>query len=158
VKHNLRTHKHLITLIAAVLSVGLAISVASAQTPYQSLLMGVLDGLKADTPWGIVDVTGAHDLWLVDAALFVDVRSSEDYEAGHIPGAILITLETLPGNLDKLPADKDALIVTYCKSGWRANLGMMTLRLLGYANVKGFAGSWVAWTDAGYPTKEGPNP
>ena len=154
----MRTHKHLIILMAAILSVGLAVSVVSAQTPYQSLLMGVLEGLKADTPWGIVDVTGAHDLWLVGAALFVDVRSSEDYEAEHIPGAILVTLETLPENLDKLPADKGTLIVTYCKTGWRADLGMMTLRLLGYANVKGFDGSIVAWIEAGYPTTKGSTP
>ncbi|MGB2983640.1 MAG: rhodanese-like domain-containing protein [Candidatus Bipolaricaulia bacterium] len=157
-RHNLKTHRHLIILIAAVLSVGLAVGVTSAQTPYQSLLMSVLDGLKADTPWGFVDVTGAFDLWGAEAAFFVDVRSSEDYEAGHIPGATLLTLETLPENLDKLPEDMDTLIVTYCKSGWRASLGVMTLRLLGYVNAKGFDGGWVAWTEAGHPTTEGSTP
>ena len=154
----MKTHKLLIIVIAAVLSLGLAVSVASAQTPYQSLLMGVLEGLKADTPWGITEVADAFALWEAGAAVFLDVRSSDDYEAGHIPGAILVTLETIPGNLDKLPEDKDTLIVAYCKSGWRANLGMMTLRLLGYTNAKGFDGSWLAWTDAGHPTTEGSTP
>ena len=157
-RHNLKTHKHLIILTAAVLSVGFAVGFASAQTPYQSMLMDVLAGLKADTPWGFVDVTGALDLWEVDAAFFVDVRSSDDYEAGHIPGATLLTLETLPENLDKLPEDMDALIVTYCKSGWRAALGVMTLRLLGYVNAKGFDGGWEAWIEAGHPTTEGAAP
>ena len=156
-RHNLKTHKLLI-LTAVILTVGLTVGVATAQTPYQSLLIDVLEALKADTPWGIVDVDGAFELWEAEAALFVDVRSSDDYEAGHIPGAVLVTLETMPVNLDKLPEDLDTLIVVYCKSGWRADIGMLTLRLLGYTNVKGFDGSWVAWTEAGHPTTEGAAP
>ncbi|MFC2106616.1 rhodanese-like domain-containing protein [Candidatus Bipolaricaulota bacterium] len=154
----MRKHKFLTLMLAAVLAISLMVSIASAQTPYESMLTEVLEQLKADTPWGIVDVVGAFDLWIAEAAFFLDVRSSEDYEAGHIPGATLVPLETLPGNLDKLPQDKDALILVYCKTGWTASLGMMTLRLFGYVNVKGFSGSWLAWTEADHPITEGTAP
>ena len=154
----MRNHRLLIILIAAVLSVGLAVCVASAQTPYQSLLKDVLDQLKADEPWGKTELEDAFALWEAGAAVFLDVRTPEDYEAGHIPGAIQVTLETLPENLDKLPQDMETLIIAYCKGGWRAAIGMVMLRLLGYVNVKGFNGSWLAWTEAGHPTTEGTAP
>ena len=47
-----------------------------------------------------------------DSALFVDVRSEDAYNTSHIPDAIVIPLEDLPGN--EPPVDKDALIFTYC--------------------------------------------
>ena len=148
----------LVVVLGAVLAIALMVGVASAQTPYESMLKGALDQLKADSPWGKIEVEGAFELWEAGAAFFLDVRTSEDYEAGHIPGATLVTLETLPENLDKLPEDKDALIIVYCKSGWRASIGMVTLRLFGYVNAKGFDGSWLAWTEAGHPTAEGTAP
>ena len=154
----MKTHR-LFILIAVALSVSLAIgATATAQTPYQSMLKGALDQLKADKPWGKTVVDDAYALWEAGAAVFLDVRTQDEYEAGHIPGAILVTLETLPENLDKLPADMETLIVVYCKSGWRASIGMVMLRLLGYVNAKGFDGSWLAWTEAGHPTTEGAAP
>ena len=121
-------------------------------------LKDVLAGLKVDKPWGIVKVDGAYELWQVKAATFIDVRTPEEYEQGHIPGAINIPLETLPDKVARLPKDMDTLIVVHCKSGWRGSLGMVTMRQLGYVNSKGFNGSWLAWKDANHPVKEGSNP
>ena len=151
-------HKFLTLMLGAVLAISLVASIASAQTPYESMLTEVLEQLKDDTPWGKIEVAGAFELWEAEAAVFLDVRSSEEYEAGHIPGAILVTLETLPENLDLLPVDKDALIIVYCKSGWRASIGMVTMRLLGYVNAKGFDGSWLAWVEAEHPITEATAP
>ena len=153
----MKNHRLLVGVIGALLAIGLVAGLASA-TPYETLVKGVLDGLKADAPWGKVVVDGAFELWEAQVAVFLDVRTSDEYEAGHIPGAILVTLETLPENLDLLPADKDTLIVVYCKSGWRASIGMVALRLFGYVNAKGFDGSWLAWTEAGHPITEGTTP
>ena len=121
-------------------------------------LTDVLTGIKADTPWGIVTVDGAYEFWVIEAATFIDARTPGEYDAGHIPGAINVPLEEIPDSLDKLPADRDMLIVVYCKSGWRASMGMFTMRLLGYANTKGFNGSWLAWLDAEHPVNTGSNP
>ena len=153
----MRNHR-LFILVAVILTMAFAVTPVLADTSLEEQLTATLLQLKGDTPWGIVNVKGAFELWQAQAAFFLDVRSSEDYEAGHIPGAIQVALETLPENLDQLPADKESLIVVYCKSGWRANLGMMTLRLLGYVNAKGFNGSWLDWVEAEHPTNEGTAP
>lgn len=137
----------------------LAMLLASAvSTTALEPISDVLQELKADKPWGKVLVDGAKELFDLEAATFIDVRTPDEYAAGHIPGAVNVPLETIPDNLGKLPMDKDTLIVAYCKSGWRASLGMTTLRLLGYSNTKGFDGSWLAWTAAKHPVKEGSQP
>ncbi|MCK5248298.1 rhodanese-like domain-containing protein, partial [Candidatus Bipolaricaulota bacterium] len=84
----------LVVVLGAVLAIALMVGVASAQTPYESLFKGVLDQLKDDTPWGIVEVEGAFDLWTAEAAFFLDVRTSDEYEAGHIPGAAYMSIDT----------------------------------------------------------------
>ena len=84
--------------------------------------------------------------------LFVlDVREPDEFKAGHIEGAVNIPIRTLAQNLDKLPADKAAAIAVICKSGIRAAYGTMTLKLLGYTNVKDVAGGMLAWEKDGLP-------
>ena len=151
-------NRRLLILVAAILTMAFAVTPVLAETSLEEQLTATLLQLKDDSPWGIVNVEGSFELWQAQAAVFLDVRSPEDFEAGHIPGAINVMLDTLPENLDQLPGDKEALIVVYCKSGWRANLGMMTLRLLGYVNAKGFNGSWLAWVEAEHPINEGTDP
>ena len=82
----------------------------------------------------------------------------KEYEEGHIPGAVLVPLYQLVTSQSKLPADRNSLIVVYCKSGWRASIGMVSMRMLGYTNAKGFDGSWLAWAAAKHPVKAGSNP
>ena len=121
-------------------------------------LLDVINGLKADKPWGKIVVKGAFELWEVKAATFIDVRTPAEYEEGHIPGAVNLPLDEIPTSVAKLPSDRDALIVVHCQSGWRASIGMVSMRLLGYTNAKGFDGSWLAWTAAKHPVKTGSNP
>ena len=143
----------------AVIVMALALTFVPALDAQElKLLPGVIDGLKADKPWGKIEVKGAFDLWEVKAATFLDVRTPPEFEEGHIPGASNVPLDQLLDSQDKLPADRDALIVVYCKSGWRASIGMVAMRMLGYTNAKGFDGSWLAWTAAKHPVKAGSNP
>ena len=151
-------NRRTLVLTTAVLAIAVAFGVAFAQTPYQGLLAGVLADIKSDSPWGIISTEATYDTWQAEAAFFLDVRTPEEYEAGHIPGAVNVPLETIPNNIDKLPESQNALVIVYCKSGWRANLGMMTMRLLGYENAKGYNDSWLGWTEAEYPVKEGMEP
>ncbi|MBI4737318.1 MAG: rhodanese-like domain-containing protein [candidate division NC10 bacterium] len=84
--------------------------------------------------------------------LFVlDVREPDEFKAGHIEGAANIPIRTLGRSLDKLPTDKSMPIAVVCKSGIRAAYGTMTLKLLGYANVKDVVGGMLAWEKDGYP-------
>jgi rhodanese-related sulfurtransferase len=79
--------------------------------------------------------------------LLIDVRELSEYQSGHIPNAIDIPLQTLVDNLDRIPHNRP--VVLYCSSGYRSAMGVMTLHLLGYENVKGFPPSFTGWQAAG---------
>jgi rhodanese-related sulfurtransferase len=79
--------------------------------------------------------------------LLVDVREASEYRSGHIPNAINIPLQTLARNLSKIPTDRP--VVLYCSSGYRSGMGVMTLHLFNYDNVRGFPPSFLGWKAAG---------
>ena len=76
--------------------------------------------------------------------IILDVRTQEEYEAAHIPGAICIPNETIgTGDIPELP-DKDQLILVYCRSGNRSKQASEKLAKQGYTNIVEFGGinSW----------------
>ena len=82
----------------------------------------------------------------------LDVRRQEEYDAGHIEGAMLIPLAQLDGRIDELPANLDAPMLVYCAVGIRGNFGLTYLKMLGYTNVRNINGGFGNWTNAGLPT------
>ena len=76
--------------------------------------------------------------------LLVDVRQPEEYEAGHIPGAVLISLGELEARQDEL--DRNRRIITYCRSGRRSMAAAITLCGLGFKNVQHLEGGILAWS------------
>lgn len=72
--------------------------------------------------------------------LIVDVRTQEEYSEGHIPGAILIPLDTIDFEPPELLPDLDAEILVYCRSGRRSRQAADQLIELGYTNVYDFGG------------------
>lgn len=81
----------------------------------------------------------------------LDVREPDEFKAGHIEGAVNIPIRTLAKNLDKLPGDKATPIAVVCKSGIRAAYATMTLKMLGFTNVKDVVGGMLAWEKEGLP-------
>jgi rhodanese-related sulfurtransferase len=79
--------------------------------------------------------------------VLIDVRETSEYQSGHIPSAINIPLRTLSQNLDQIPHDRP--VILSCSTGYRSAIGMTTLHLLGYKNVKGFPASFMGWKNAG---------
>ena len=79
--------------------------------------------------------------------LLIDVRETQEYQAGHIPQAINIPLRKLTQHLDQIPGDHP--VVLYCSGGYRAAMGVMTLNMLGYDNIQGFPPSFMGWKNAG---------
>ena len=72
--------------------------------------------------------------------VILDVRTQEEYDHGHIPGAVLIPdYEIEQAAQDMLP-DKDQLILVYCRSGRRSKNAAQVLAELGYTNIKEFGG------------------
>ena len=83
--------------------------------------------------------------------MILDVRTHEEFAAGHIPGAIVIPNETIgTEDIPQLP-DKDQLIMVYCRSGNRSKQASDKLVKLGYTNIIEFGGinSWPGETVSG---------
>ncbi|HEY9190413.1 MAG TPA: rhodanese-like domain-containing protein [Sulfurovum sp.] len=74
-----------------------------------------------------------------DNVTLLDVRTIQEYKAGHLRGATLIPVEVLPENLDKLKADKHKKIIVYCRTGSRSVSASRTLEEHGFTplNVSG---------------------
>ena len=72
--------------------------------------------------------------------IIIDARTQEEYDEGHIPGAILIPEYEIADRAAKELPDKDQLILVYCRSGRRSKIAAGELVKLGYTNVKEFGG------------------
>jgi rhodanese-related sulfurtransferase len=91
--------------------------------------------------------------------IFIDAREPEEFEAGHITGAVLLPFDWLddywPQVEEKLPRDKE--IVTYC-SGAECELSLFLARYMkdaGYERISIFFGGWVQWQENGGPITVG---
>lgn len=72
--------------------------------------------------------------------IILDVRTQEEYESGHITGAICIPNETIKDMEPEALTNKDQLILVYCRSGNRSKKAAEKLAAMGYSNVKEFGG------------------
>ena len=72
----------------------------------------------------------AHDVVLVD------VRTPEEYRAGHKEGALNIPVDEVEQLAPQLLPDKNAVILLYCRTGKRADKAMETLRKMGYSHLE----------------------
>jgi len=72
--------------------------------------------------------------------VILDVRTQEEFDSGHIEGAILIPDYEIESKAESVLTDKDCLILVYCRSGRRSKLASEKLVQLGYINVKEFGG------------------
>ena len=72
--------------------------------------------------------------------VILDVRTREEYDQGHIPGAIVISHEEVAHKAEETLTDKDQLILVYCRSGRRSKIAAEALVELGYTNILEFGG------------------
>jgi len=75
-----------------------------------------------------------------DAIVILDVRTQDEFNAGHIAGAILVPNETILDEQPDLLPDLDAEILVYCRSGNRSAQSANKLLAIGYTNVYDFGG------------------
>jgi phage shock protein E len=68
-------------------------------------------------------------------ALWIDVRTADEYSQGHVAGAIHIPYEQIAGRIGEVTQDKDALIYLYCRSGRRSGIALDTLSDAGFTNT-----------------------
>lgn len=86
-----------------------------------------------------------------DPVVIVDVRTQAEYDAGHIPGAILVPNEQIGQEMPELLPDKEAELLIYCRSGRRSAEAAHKLLALGYMKVYDFGGilDWPYETQTG---------
>ena len=90
-----------------------------------------------------VNITAEEAKQIMDSEegyIILDVRTQEEYDQGHIPGAIVISHEEIAEKADEVLTDKNQLILVYCRSGRRSKIAAEALVELGYTNIKEFGG------------------
>ena len=87
---------------------------------------------------------------------FVDVRERDEWDEGHIPGAVHIPRGSLESRIEQALPDRDRPIVVYCAERRRSAFATKTLEDLGYANVVNLAGGFTDWKRNGFPTRAPP--
>lgn len=80
--------------------------------------------------------------------VYLDVREPNEWNLGHLPGAVHIPRGTLEGHVEQvLPRDRE--IVIYCAGGSRSALAADTLQQMGYERVSSMSGGWREWVGSG---------
>ena len=94
-----------------------------------------------------VGAIGAQDVvrLMNQGALLLDVRSVEDFAAGHIRGARSVPAGQLAGSVDSLKRYKDKPVIVYCEQGSSASGAMRELVQLGFGHVVNLRGGLRAW-------------
>src|SRR6476620_3117524 len=85
--------------------------------------------------------------------IILDVRTPDEFRAGHIPGSINISFDQLGKHVEKLREYHH--IYLHCQAGRRASVAAETLNGLGFKNISCVSGSGMAdWIEAGFPIEK----
>ena len=87
-------------------------------------------------------------------AVIIDVRDKDEWDEGHIPGAIHMSRGTIELDIEEKVPDMNAMIICHCGGGGRSALAADSLQNMGYKNVRSMAGGLKAWKSGGLPTKK----
>ena len=131
-------HRHLRSLLAGLLV----------------LLTSACGGLFDQTP-SLSQQALAGKLQQSDQPLLLDVRSPQEFRAGHIPGAINIDVRRLPHGLPQLSAYHHNEVVVYCETGSRARYALSILRDEGFEWLELLDGDMGGWRRARLPAERG---
>ena len=119
-----------------------------------------------DTVFTLLSINKAYQEFEKGNAIFIDARLLDEYEEGHIAGAMNIDFEGEAdvydfqmGELQRL-VGRDTYLITYC-AGTECDASLMLARELylyrGYKNIAIFFGGWDQWTEKEYPIETGIN-
>ncbi|MDX8389371.1 MAG: rhodanese-like domain-containing protein [Mariprofundaceae bacterium] len=102
-----------------------------------------------------MNVNELYPRWLVarekgEPVSLFDVRELNEFQSGHVPGAKLIALNTVPTRVDEFPKQGDVFLI--CHSGGRsAQAADYLARQCGHSNLINIEGGTMGWMQAGYP-------
>ena len=106
---------------------------------------------------------GGKDISATDAtllvnredAVFIDVRSAEEFASGHVPDAINIPREKVLARMAEIEKYKGRPLILNCASGMRSGSACRELQKRGFEKVFNLSGGVGAWAQAGLPLKKG---
>jgi rhodanese-related sulfurtransferase len=122
----------------------LAISLILAATI--GILFSVVSYAKDSETVQEISVEDAMEAWQKQEVVFIDVRTVEEYNQGHVPGALLLPLAELENRLDEVTTDTKVLII--CRSGNRSGKANIILQKNGSTNTYSVRGGMLAWKEA----------
>lgn len=107
---------------------------------------------------GFTDVTVSEAKLMIESGevFLLDVRTQEEFDAGHIEGATLIPVQELGLRIEEVPQDTKVLV--YCRSGKRSVTASNILVDAGYTDVYNMLGGINVWISEGYPVEVTFNP
>ncbi|HVM15998.1 MAG TPA: molybdopterin-synthase adenylyltransferase MoeB [Gaiellaceae bacterium] len=109
----------------------------------------LLDQVRAE----IDEIPAPEAAARADEPLFVDVRERDEWEEGHIPGALHVPRGYLESRIEQLAPDRDRPLVVYCAGGSRSAFAARTLQELGYTRAASLRGGYTDWKRSGLPTQ-----
>ena len=100
------------------------------------LLLTGCGGNTSDSSYEQITQEAAKEMVDSQEVIILDVREQDEYDSGHIPGAVLLPV----GTIDDTPAaqvipEKDSTVLVYCRSGNRSKTASAALADLGYTNI-----------------------
>jgi molybdopterin/thiamine biosynthesis adenylyltransferase/rhodanese-related sulfurtransferase len=98
-----------------------------------------------------VDASRAREIIEGESPSIVDVRERDEWDEGHLPGAVHVPRGHLESRIEQAAPDKSRPVVVYCAGGNRSAFATKTLEELGYERVMSLAGGFTDWKRNGYP-------
>ena len=83
--------------------------------------------------------------------LLIDTREDNEWEKGHIAGALHMGKGVIERDIETAIPNRDREIILYCGGGFRSALSADNLVKMGYRNVVSMSGGWRKWNELGYP-------
>lgn len=93
--------------------------------------------------WHTLAFAAVLTLTAVDASaktVLIDVRTAEEFAAGHLDGAVNIDYQVIGQRIGNAGVAKDDEVILYCRSGHRASIALETLKSMGYPHVANYGG------------------
>jgi sulfur-carrier protein adenylyltransferase/sulfurtransferase len=100
-----------------------------------------------------IDATHARDRIESGEPVVVDIREQDEWDEGHIPGAVHVPRGHLESRIERLAPDPGRPVVVYCSAGNRSAFAAKTLAELGYEDVVSLAGGFTDWKRNGFPVQ-----
>ena len=88
-----------------------------------------------------------------DTFYLVDVREDNEWDKGHLPGAIHLGKGVIERDIEGVIPDLNAEIILYCGGGYRSALAAENLERMGYTHVVSMDGGFRGWNEAGLPVE-----